>query len=120
MLPAYPSGERYGSLRRRAMNLLGLFDLSEKALSRVEWLSGGEAQRAAIARALINDPSVIIADEPTGHLDSALSIQFMDMVRRLRVEARKTVLIASHDPLVCESEVIETAFHLRDGKIVSS
>jgi putative ABC transport system ATP-binding protein len=57
MLPAYPGGESYSSLKRRAMNLLNLFGLSSKALSKAEWLSGGEAQRTAIARALINNPS---------------------------------------------------------------
>jgi putative ABC transport system ATP-binding protein len=117
MLPAYPSGESHSSLKQRAINLLDLFDLSKKALSKAEWLSGGEAQRTAIARALINDPSVIIADEPTGNLDSVLSGQFMEIVKRLR-DDRKTVLIASHDPLVYESDVVERVVHVRDGKIV--
>jgi putative ABC transport system ATP-binding protein len=117
MLPAYPTGERHSSLRRRAMDLLGLFDLSEKAFSKPEWLSGGEAQRTAIVRALINNPSVIIADEPTGNLDTALSRQFMEMVRKLR-DDRKTVLIASHDPLVYESDIVERVIHVRDGKVI--
>jgi putative ABC transport system ATP-binding protein len=117
MLPAYPSGESLSSLKRRAMNLLDLFDLSKKASSRAEWLSGGEAQRTAIARALINNPSIIIADEPTGNLDSALSGQFMEIVRKLK-DDQKTVLIASHDPMVYESDVVERVIHLRDGRIV--
>jgi putative ABC transport system ATP-binding protein len=117
MLPAYPTGESYPSLKRRAMDLLDLFDLSAKAFSKAQWLSGGEAQRTAIARALINDPAIIIADEPTGNLDSALSRQFMEIVKRLK-EKQKTVLIASHDPLVYESEVVERTIHLRDGKVL--
>jgi putative ABC transport system ATP-binding protein len=117
MLPAYPTGESHSSLRRRAMDLLGLFDLSQKAFSKPEWLSGGEAQRTAIVRALINNPSIVIADEPTGNLDTVLSQQFMEMVRRLR-DDRKTVLIASHDPLVYESDIVERVIHVRDGKIV--
>jgi putative ABC transport system ATP-binding protein len=117
MLPAYPSGESHTSLRRRAMDLLALFDLSPKASSKAEWLSGGEAQRTAIARALINNPSIIIADEPTGNLDTVLSQQFMEMVRKLRDE-RKTVLIASHDPIVYESDIVERVIHLRDGKVI--
>jgi putative ABC transport system ATP-binding protein len=116
MLPAYPSGESHSSLKRRAIDLLALFDLSRKASSRVEWLSGGESQRTAIARAMINNPSIIIADEPTGNLDSVLSKQFMEIVRKLR-DDRKKVLIASHDPLVYESDVVERVIHLRDGRI---
>lgn len=115
MLPAYPLGDHYTSLKKRAMALLDLFDLGKKASSRVEWLSGGEAQRAAIARALINDPSVIIADEPTGNLDSKLSQEFMKILGSLK-ENHKTVLVASHDPIVFESDVVERVIHLRDGR----
>jgi putative ABC transport system ATP-binding protein len=82
----------------------------------VEWLSGGEAQRTAIARALINDPSVIIADEPTGNLDSKLSLEFMEILGRLR-EDDKTVLVSSHDPIVFNSKVVERVICLRDGRI---
>jgi putative ABC transport system ATP-binding protein len=117
MLPAYPSGESQSSLKRRALNLLDLFELSKKAFSKAEWLSGGEAQRTAIARALINNPSIIIADEPTGNLDSLLSRQFMEIVGKLK-DDRKTVLIASHDPLVYDSGVVERVVQVRDGKIV--
>ena len=116
ILPAYPTGERRSSLEKRAAGLFELFDIVPKARSRVEWLSGGEAQRVTIARALINDPAVIIADEPTAHLDSKLSREFMDTMGRLRREGR-TVLIASHDPLVTGHPAVERAFHIRDGRI---
>jgi putative ABC transport system ATP-binding protein len=119
MIPAYPSGERHGSLKKRAMELLDLFNLGQKAPSRVEWLSGGEAQRVAIARALINNPSIIIADEPTAHLDTKLSREFMAIMGQLKAEG-KTVLIASHDPVVYESELIDRIVDMRDGKVVSS
>src|SRR4030043_2190517 len=114
MLPSYPLGEKEFSIKKRAMNLLDLFDVSQKAYSKVEWLSGGEAQRVTIARALINSPSVVIADEPTGHLDTKLSQGFMEIVGRLR-DDKKTVLIASHDPLVYESKVVHRAINVRDG-----
>jgi putative ABC transport system ATP-binding protein len=116
MLPAYPGGGKYSSLKKRAMDLLALFDLAKKASSRVEWLSGGEAQRVATARALINNPSVIIADEPTGQLDTKLSLEVMGILGRLK-EDKKTVLIASHDPIVFEAGIVDRVIHLRDGRI---
>src|SRR4030043_2007221 len=116
MLPSYPLGEKEFSIKKRAMNLLDLFDVSQKAYSKVEWLSGGGAQRVTIARALINSPSVVIADEPTGHLDTKLSQGFMEIVDRLKDE-KKTVLIASHDPIVYESNVVDKVINVRDGRI---
>jgi len=116
MLPAYPLGERYASLRDRARALLDLFGILPREASKAEWLSGGEAQRTAIARALINDPKIIIADEPTAHLDTKLSKEFMDIVGRLKAE-QKTVIIASHDPLVYGSSVVDRVISMRDGKI---
>ena len=116
MLPAYPLGEDHAALRRRARELLDLFGISGRAESRSEWLSGGEAQRTAIARALINDPAVIIADEPTAHLDTKLSREFMDIVARFRNE-QKTIVIASHDPLVYDSPAIDRIVNMRDGRI---
>jgi putative ABC transport system ATP-binding protein len=119
MIPAYPSGEPRSSLKKRTVDLLELFNLSHKAASKVEWLSGGEAQRVAIARALVNNPSVIIADEPTAHLDTRLSKEFMEIMRGLKAEG-KTLLIASHDPIVYDSDVIDRVVEMRDGRIVDS
>jgi putative ABC transport system ATP-binding protein len=116
MLPAYPLGEAYGTLKKKAKSLFDLFGLSRSADSKVEWLSGGEIQRVTIIRALINNPDVIIADEPTAHLDTTLSREFMEIIGGLKRE-KKTVLIASHDPLVYESEVVDTVISLRDGRV---
>jgi putative ABC transport system ATP-binding protein len=116
MLPAYPIGQDYHSLKNRAMEILDMFNISRKALSKTEWLSGGETQRTAIARALINNPSVIIADEPTAHLDTKLSKEFMEIIGSLKGEG-KTILIASHDPLVYESGIIDRIVSLRDGRL---
>lgn len=116
MLPAYPLGEHHASLKKRACGLLDLFGILPRESSKAEWLSGGEAQRTAICRAMINDPRIIIADEPTAHLDTKLSGEFMDIVGRLKAE-RKTVLIASHDPLVYGSSVVDRVITMRDGKI---
>jgi putative ABC transport system ATP-binding protein len=118
MLPAYPNGERHTALRERALGLLAAFDVARRADAKVEWLSGGEAQRVAIARALINDPAVIIADEPTAHLDSKLSKDFLSWMERLRGEGR-SVLLASHDPLIYESEFVDRIVEMRDGRILA-
>lgn len=80
---------------------------------------GGELQRAAIARALINNPAVIIADEPTAHLDSTLSREFMAIVGTFREQGR-TVLIASHDPIVFDSPLADRVVEMRDGRIIGS
>ncbi|WP_303900816.1 ABC transporter ATP-binding protein [Thiohalomonas denitrificans] len=117
MLPAYPLGPHYSTLHGRAMELLTHLRLGHRAEARVEWLSGGEAQRAAIARALINDPSVVIADEPTANLDSHLSAAFLDIVAELRSQGR-TVLLTSHDPLITGAGVVDRVVAMRDGRVV--
>lgn len=116
MLPAYPTGESQSDFRRRALQLMELFSVSRHAASPVDWLSGGELQRVAIARALINNPAIIIADEPTAHLDSKLSQEFMEMIGDLKAQG-KSILIASHDPLVFDSELADTVVGMRDGRI---
>ncbi|HOH81591.1 MAG TPA: ABC transporter ATP-binding protein [Methanoregulaceae archaeon] len=117
MLPGYPTGERRRDLRKRAIRLFETLNLGNRAEAKVEWLSGGEAQRVAIARALINDPSILIADEPTAHLDSKLSQDFMGIMERLK-EGGKTIILASHDPIVCGSRIVERLVRMRDGLIL--
>ena len=119
MLPAYPLGEPFSLLKEQAGKLLELFNLTAKAAAKVEWLSGGEAQRVAIARALVNQPAVIIADEPTAHLDTRLSREFMEIMGNFKAQG-KTILIASHDPMVHESEVVDRVVQMRDGRIIDA
>jgi putative ABC transport system ATP-binding protein len=116
LLPSYPLGEKHAVVRKRAGELLDIFNLGARALAKVEWLSGGEAQRVAIARALMNDPPVLIADEPTAHLDSKLSREFMDIIANLK-DRGKTTIIASHDPLVYNATVVDRVIAVRDGMI---
>jgi putative ABC transport system ATP-binding protein len=117
MLPATPTGRPYAQVRARALELLDGFGLSGRAEAKAQWLSGGEAQRVAIARALINDPKVILADEPTSHLDRALSRQILAILADLRAQGR-TLIISSHDPLVFEAGLVERVIDLRDGQVV--
>ena len=119
MIPAYPTGKKHAEVKERAQDLLRRLHMETKVDQKVEQLSGGEQQRVAISRALINDPSVIIADEPTAHLDTDLSRQFMDLMIGLK-EDGKTVLIASHDPLVSGYGGVDRVVGLRDGKIIEN
>jgi putative ABC transport system ATP-binding protein len=119
MLPAYPRGIKYRVIRDRAVSLLEKLEIGSKAREPVEHLSGGEQQRAAIARALVNSPSIVIADEPTAHLDSALALRLLDIFAGLKQEG-KTILIACHDPLVFESAVVDRVISMRDGRIVEN
>ncbi|AGA32195.1 antimicrobial peptide ABC transporter ATPase [Thioalkalivibrio nitratireducens DSM 14787] len=118
MLPAYPLGTPRRPLQRRALELLERLGLEHRSEAHVESLSGGEAQRTAIARALINDPPVLIADEPTANLDSALSRAFLEIVAALRDEGR-TLLLSSHDPLVREAAIVDRVIELRDGRVIA-
>jgi putative ABC transport system ATP-binding protein len=116
MLPAYPTGRKYREVRAKSTELLVKLKIGSKADQKIERLSGGEQQRTAIARALINEPSIIIADEPTAHLDTELSREFLGIMEALSHEG-KTILIASHDPLVFESGIIDDVVEMRDGQI---
>jgi putative ABC transport system ATP-binding protein len=119
MLPAYPIGVDHGVFRSKALGLLDMFNISRHASAPVDWLSGGEMQRVAIARSLINDPHVIIADEPTAHLDTRLSREFMEIIGSFKGEG-KTILIASHDPIVFDSPLADAVVEMRDGGITGS
>jgi putative ABC transport system ATP-binding protein len=119
MLPAAPTGRPHRQVVERALDLLGQLDLTDRADTPCQRLSGGEAQRVAIARALINDPPILIADEPTAHLDSALSLQILAILGDLRAQGR-TLIISSHDPLVFDSGLVERVVDIRDGRMLNA
>ena len=106
-------------MKKRTLQILDIFRIGDKAESKIEWLSGGEAQRVSIARALMNDPEVIIADEPTAHLDTKLSEEFMGILGAMKGRG-KTVLIASHDPIVYDCKIVDRVVEMRDGTITGS
>jgi putative ABC transport system ATP-binding protein len=102
--------------RERATELLAAVGLAGRERSLPSRMSGGEQQRVAIARALINTPPLVLADEPTGNLDSRNAAEIMDLLARLRDEYQTTVLLASHDPQVAAR--CERLIRLRDGAVV--
>jgi putative ABC transport system ATP-binding protein len=116
MLPACPLGVPRAALAAKARGLLERLGVGHRAGARADWLSGGEQQRVAIARALVNDPSVIIADEPTAHLDSHLSAELLAILATLKADG-KTVVVASHDPLVYQAGLVDRTVSFRDGRV---
>ncbi|AGL01044.1 ABC transporter ATP-binding protein [Desulfoscipio gibsoniae] len=113
MVPAFPLGS--GRYKRRAMELIRQVGLAGKEGRRPDDLSGGEQQRVAIARALLLDPDLILADEPTGNLDSATGAEIMDLLKTLNQKG-KTVLVATHDQRVAEG--CGRNIRMMDGQII--
>jgi putative ABC transport system ATP-binding protein len=99
----------------RARQLLAAVGLAGRERSLPARMSGGEQQRIAIARALINTPALLLADEPTGNLDSANATEILDLLARLRAEHDMTIVLASHDPQVAARS--ERLIRLRDGAV---
>jgi ABC-type lipoprotein export system ATPase subunit len=113
-LPMMLDGRKRGDRRRRAQELLDLVGLADRAGRRPDALSGGEQQRVAICVALANDPGVLLADEPTGELDTATSTEIFALLRRLNSELGATIVIVTHDTLV--SEQVQRTVAIRDGR----
>jgi len=114
LFAAKPEKER----KRVVDSLLDLVGLSEKRNHLPSELSGGEQQRVAIARSLSNEPSIIIADEPTGELDTVHGMEIITLLRDLNKELNQTILMVTHDPMV--GALADRLLKMRDGKIVES
>ena len=116
-LPMLYAGVGKKERRKRAEKLLEMVEMSDRATHNPNELSGGQKQRIAIARALANSPSIILADEPTGALDSVTGHMVMDIFHKLHREENKTIVLITHSrELASETDRIIT---LRDGNIVS-
>ena len=110
-------GPRRADGRQRATELLELVGLADRRTHRPTELSGGEQQRVAIARSLVNDPAVILADEPTGELDSATSARLMETLRDLNRERGVTIIIVTHDAGIAGST--DRVVRLSDGRVIA-
>ncbi|MGP0071462.1 MAG: ABC transporter ATP-binding protein [Bryobacteraceae bacterium] len=116
-LPLLYSDQDPGDAQERAMQALSIVGLAERAYHRPSQLSGGQQQRVAIARSLINDPRIILADEPTGALDSHTSVEIMAIFQRLNRERGITVVVVTHEPdISCFAERI---LSFKDGLLVN-
>ncbi len=117
MMPLVYSEQKPKNRREKAMEMLKLVGMDDRAMHKPNELSGGQKQRVAIARAMINDPAIILADEPTGALDSKTGHMVMDIFHKLHEEQGKTIVLITHSQeLANETQRIITLF---DGNITS-
>jgi len=116
-LPLFPLGISRGAMAERTRQLLSRLRMEARSSFLVKQLSGGEQQRVAIARALVNNPDILLADEPTAHLDTGLSKDLMETMEVIKKEGR-TIVIASHDPLVFNHRSVDRTIEMKDGRIL--
>ena len=117
-LPMRLAGKGGDEMWERTEELLKLVDMTPRADHKPDELSGGEQQRIGLATALANDPPIILADEPTGELDTVTGQQMLHLFKRLRDDYRKTVVIVTHDHRI--GQIADTVMNIVDGKITSS
>ena len=117
-LPMIFAGRSKEERNRNVKKFLDIVGLSEKSDHLPSELSGGEQQRIAIARALCNEPSILIADEPTGELDTVKGMEIIRLLRELNLELNQTILMVTHDPAV--GTLAERMLKMRDGKIIET
>jgi putative ABC transport system ATP-binding protein len=117
LVPLIPNNPDLKKFDQKINELLNLFGIENKKNVQVQNLSGGEQQRVAIARSLINDPQIIIADEPTANLDERLSLEFIEILKELKSQDR-TIIVATHDPLFFDLDVVDRTIELKNGRLI--
>ncbi|HEY6998220.1 MAG TPA: ABC transporter ATP-binding protein, partial [Candidatus Binatia bacterium] len=116
-LPMMYTGLGFKERRQRALEMLGLVGLAERCHHLPNQLSGGQQQRVAIARSLVNHPSLLLADEPTGNLDTKTSQEIMELFQNLNTREGITIVLVTHEPDIAEYAKRRIVF--RDGLIIS-
>ena len=115
VLPLLPENLEREALEEKFQRTVTLFNIKHKEGSLVKNLSGGEQQRVAIARANVNNPKIILADEPTANLDEKLSLDFIEIMRGLKA-TNKTIILATHDPLFFHLDFVDRIIEVKDGQ----
>ena len=118
MIPAFIAGKSRNEAKKRAEELLAFMDLSDRAGHKPNELSGGEKQRIAVARALVNNPAVILADEPSGSLDSKNKADLHRLFFELRDKFGQTFVIVTHDESL--ASITDRTIHMRDGLLTDT
>lgn len=114
-LPLVLGGMKPADAQKIAMEWLGKLEVADRSTHRPEELSGGQRQRVAIARSLVTDPILILADEPTGNLDSKAAGEFAALLREIVDKWDRSILLVTHDPRI--SSYADRVIYLRDGKV---
>ena len=117
LLPLIPNNPSKDECESKLIKVLEQFNITSKRSTMVKNLSGGEQQRVAICRALINNPKIIIADEPTANLDEKLSLDFIDILKQLKSQ-NKTIIVATHDPLFFNLDFVDEIITIKNGNII--
>jgi putative ABC transport system ATP-binding protein len=115
-IPLVPLGFSQKEINEKVKIALELANIEHKKDETVSNLSGGEKQRTAIARALVNNPDIILCDEPTANLDNQNSLKFIEVMRKLK-SLNKTIIIATHDPIFDNLDFVDDTINIKDGKI---